>query len=199
MSYKVKDHYFNKAKEQNYKARSVFKLEEIDQRYRLLKPGLKVLDLGAAPGSWTQYCSKKVGEKGFIFGVDLAPIQLSLSNAKFVQADLREANFNEIVSEQNIKLFDIVLSDMAPKTTGIKITDQQRSYELCCLALEIAKNFLVKDGKFVCKFFHSDSFKEFKNTLDSFFHRVEILKPKGTRKESKEIFLIGLGFKPISK
>src|SRR4051812_10245989 len=123
MNYNPKDHYFKKAKDQNFAARSVFKLEEIDQKLKIIHPHNKILDLGASPGSWSQYCSKKIGPKGRILGVDLTEIQIKLPNAEFIQADLRDLNLEQIFKERGYnEPFDVVLSDMAPKTTGIRVT-----------------------------------------------------------------------------
>ncbi len=191
MAYNPKDYYFQKAKAQNYAARSIFKLQEIDERFKIFKPAYKILDLGAAPGSWSQYSSQKIGPRGRILGIDLQPIQLTLPNALFLLADIRETNLEEFMRENQIDPpFDIVLSDMAPKTTGIRITDQTRSIELCELALETAKRFLKHRGTFVCKLFHSDAFENFRRSLKESFEKVELLRPKSTRKESKEIFFI---------
>lgn len=193
MSYNPKDHYFKKAKEQNFLARSVFKLEEIDQKLKIIHPHQKILDLGASPGSWSQYCSKKIGPQGRILGVDLSSIPLKLSNATFIQADLRDVNLEEIFLKNGFNgPFDVVLSDMAPKTTGIRVTDQTRSFELCEIALNVTQKFLKKDGHFVCKLFHSDDFAVLRDLMKKEFSRVEIVKPDSTRKISKEIFLIGI-------
>lgn len=193
MNYNPRDHYFKKAKEQNFVARSVFKLEEIDQKLKIIHTNQKILDLGASPGSWSQYCSKKIGPQGRILGVDLTSIPLKLPNATFIQADLRDINLEEIFEQNGFNgPFDVVLSDMAPKTTGIRITDQTRSFELCEIALNVAKQFLKKDGHFVCKLFHSDEFSTLRDLMKKEFNRVEIVKPDSTRKISKEIFLIGL-------
>lgn len=195
MTYNRKDFFFHQAKKENYAARSIFKLEEIDRRFHLFKPGMKVLDLGAAPGSWSQFASKKVGAKGRVLGLDLQTITITLPNARFVRADMRDVNLPEIFAELEVPPpFDLVLSDMAPRTTGIKITDQVRSLELCELALETAEKYLKPNGHFVCKLFHSADFEEFRDKLKKKFKKVEILRPESTRKESKEIFLIGLNY-----
>ena len=197
MSYNPKDHYFKKAKKENFAARSVFKLEEIDQRLRIVKSGQNVLDLGASPGSWSQYCSKKIGSNGRILGIDLTQIQIKLRNAVFVQADLRDANLQTIFQENGFDgPFDLVLSDMAPKTTGIRFTDQARSMELCELALDVARKFLKPGGHFVCKLFHSDEFAKLRDEIKKDFEKFEAIKPDSTRKISKEIFLIGIRKKP---
>jgi 23S rRNA (uridine2552-2'-O)-methyltransferase len=193
MTFKPKDYYFKKAKKENFAARSVFKLEEIDQRFRLFHSNQKVLDLGAAPGSWSQYSSKKIGNGGKVLGIDLTAIEIKLPNAVFIQADLRDANLEAIMRDAGIEPpFDLVLSDMAPKTTGIRVTDQTRSFELCELALEQARKWLKPGGHFVCKLFHSDDFATLKKDILQSFDRFEAMRPDSTRKISKEIFLIGL-------
>ncbi len=193
MGYNPKDHYYHKAKEQNYAARSVFKLEEIDAKHKLFKSGQKVLDLGAAPGSWSQFASKKIGERGRILGVDLSPVNVKLKNAEFIQADLRDLNLELIFAEHGFKEpFDLVLSDMAPNTTGIRFTDQARSMELCELALDVARRFLKPGGHFVCKLFHSDEFQTLRDAIKKEFEQFNAVKPDSTRKISKEIFLVGL-------
>jgi len=199
MAYNKKDHYYHKAKEENFAARSIYKLEEIDNKFRIIKSGMKVLDLGAAPGSWSQYLSQKVGEKGKVLGVDLIRVQLTLPNAVFIHADLRDINLDQIFMDHGFEpVFDGVFSDMAPKTTGIRITDQARSTELCELALNVADRFLRLGGNFVCKFFHSDDFTDLKKMMEQRFTKVEVLRPKSTRKESKEIFLIGISKKKLN-
>lgn len=200
MAYNPKDYFFHKAKKENYAARAVFKIQEIDQRFKLFRPGMKVLDLGAAPGSWSQYASQKVGPKGKVMGVDLQPIKITLPNALFITADMRSLDLGQTMAEQGISPpFDLVLSDMAPKTTGVRIQDQMRSFELCMLALETAERFLKPNGHFVAKLFHSEEFENFRKELQARFGKIEILRPKSTRTESKEIFLIGLGYSPKKK
>jgi 23S rRNA (uridine2552-2'-O)-methyltransferase len=200
MAYNPKDYFFHKAKKENYAARAVFKIQEIDQRFKLFRSGMKVLDLGAAPGSWSQYASQKVGPKGQVMGVDLQPIKITLPNALFITADMRSLDLGQTMTEQGISPpFDLVLSDMAPKTTGVRLQDQMRSFELCVLALETAERFLKPGGHFVAKLFHSDEFETFRKQLQARFGKIEVLRPKSTRTESKEIFLIGLGYSPAKK
>src|SRR6476620_2171257 len=182
MTYNPRDHYFKKAKENNFAARSVFKLEEIDQKFKIIKPRQKILDLGASPGSWSQYCSKKIGPEGRILGVDLKPVTAKLSNAVFIQADLRDLNLENIFKENGfVPPFDVVISDMAPNTTGIRSTDQARSYDLCELALNISRQFLKKDGHFVCKLFHSDDFSQLRTLMKEDFEKFDAIKPDSTR------------------
>jgi 23S rRNA (uridine2552-2'-O)-methyltransferase len=197
MGYDANDYYTKKAREQNYAARSVFKLEEMDQKFKLFKPHQKILDLGAAPGSWSQYASKKIGPKGFLLGLDLTKITLKMPNSVFLQADLLQDDIHEICRsiDQPDATFDVVMSDMAPKTTGIKLTDQVRSLELCEMALNVAEKHLRPGGHFICKLFHSEDFKEYKTRLQSLFKKVDVMKPKATRQISKEIFFIALNKK----
>ncbi len=196
MNFNPRDRFFLKAKQENFAARSVFKLEEIDKKYKVFRSGQKVLDLGASPGSWSQYASQKIGGQGRILGVDLSPVTVKLNNAVFIQADLRDLNLKEQFAIHNFtEVFDIVMSDMAPKTTGIKMTDQARSFELCELALNVADEFLKPNGTFICKLFHSDDFVPLRERIRKTYKRFEALKPESTRKISKEIFLIGLSKK----
>jgi 23S rRNA (uridine2552-2'-O)-methyltransferase len=196
MTYNPHDRYFKKAKEEGFAARSVFKLEEIDKKHKIFKPGQIVLDLGASPGSWSQFSSQKIGSAGRVLGVDLSPVNVKLGNAVFIQADLRDLNLEEIFTLHGFRPpFDLVLSDMAPKTTGIRMTDQARSMELCELALDVARRFLKKDGHFVCKLFHSDEFAKLRDEIKKSFAKCEAVKPDSTRKISKEIFLVGISKK----
>jgi 23S rRNA (uridine2552-2'-O)-methyltransferase len=175
----------------------VYKIQEIDAKFRIFKPGYKVLDLGAAPGSWSQYASQKIGNAGRILGVDLQPIKLTMTNAVFITADMRELDVGQTMADNGIAPpFDVVLSDMAPKTIGVKITDQMRSLELCDLALETAERFLKPKGSFVAKMFHSEEFTAFRDKLRARFGKVDVLRPQSTRKESKEIFFIATGYDP---
>lgn len=193
MSFNPRDHFFKKAKKENFAARSVYKLEEIDKKYKILKHGDVVLDLGASPGSWSQYVSQKVGPKGKVLGVDLKPVEVKLPNAIHIQADLRDLKLEEIFAQHGFNPpFDVVLSDMAPATTGIRITDQARSMELCELALDIAIRFVKKNGHFVCKLFHSDDFQVLKKQILQHFETFYAVKPEATRSVSKEIFLVGI-------
>lgn len=197
MGYNPKDFYFKKAKERNFAARSVFKLEEIDQRFKVFRPGQKVLDLGCAPGSWMQYASQQVGKNGFAIGIDLQKVNLTLTNAEFVQGDAFEESFiAQQASKHGIDKFDMVLSDMAPKTTGIRDQDQQRSFELCIRALDVAQRWLKPNGTFIVKFFHSGMFEEYMRLMKPLFVKVDLVRPKSTRKASYEIYLIGLKMQP---
>lgn len=196
MAYNQRDFYFLKAKKENFAARSIYKLEEMDKRFRILRAGNKVLDLGAAPGSWSQYASKKIGPKGVVVGVDLQKIDLTISNAHFIQGNILELDVDQNFQQLLIHNFDVVLSDMAPKTTGIRVTDQARSLELCEMAVKISQKWLKTGGVFVCKLFHSEEFTQFRDQLKKLFTRVEVIRPQSTRKESKEIFFVAFEKKP---
>ena len=196
MPYKPNDHYAQKAKNENFVARSVYKLEEIDQRYRIINNGDYVLDLGASPGSWMQYTSKKIGERGKVLGIDLKPITVNFSNAISVVGDMNDLNMEELISKYKIeKQFDTVVSDMAPNTTGNKFVDQCRSYDLCVIALNTAKKFLKQNGNFVCKIFDGEDAMPFRDELKTLFKDVQILRPKSVQSSSKEMFMIAKGFK----
>jgi 23S rRNA (uridine2552-2'-O)-methyltransferase len=195
MVYNPKDYYYRKAKEENYAARSVFKLQEIDTRLRIFRPGMKILDLGAAPGSWSQYASEKVGRLGKVLGIDIQPIKITLPNALFLTADMRDLDLGKTMAENGIEPpFDMVLSDMAPKTTGYRLQDQMRSLELCELALTTAERYLRADGTYICKIFHSEEFENYRKRLRESFKKVDIIKPKSVREGSKEIFFIARNF-----
>src|SRR4051812_35910653 len=164
MAYKPNDHYARKAKKENFVARSIYKLEEIDQRYHLLHSGDYVLDLGASPGSWMQYTSKRVGEKGKVLGIDLKPITINLQNGINVIGDMNELDVQQLVTKYSVdRPFDAVVSDMAPNTTGNRFVDQCRSYDLCVIALNTAQKFLRPNGNFVCKIFDGEDAMPFRD------------------------------------
>jgi 23S rRNA (uridine2552-2'-O)-methyltransferase len=196
MTYNPKDRFFHKAKQEGFAARSVYKLQEIDQKFKIFRTGQTVLDLGSSPGSWSQYASQKISTGGRLIGVDLSPVTVSLPNAVFIEADLRDLNLDEIFRSYGFEpSFDVVMSDMMAKTTGIKSVDQARSMELCELALDVSRRFLKPGGRFVTKFFQSGEFGKLRADIKKQFDRVEALKPESTRQISKEIFLVGLGKK----
>lgn len=195
MSYKVKDHFFHKAKEEGFAARSVYKLQELDKKHKFIKKGQIVVDLGCAPGSWSQWLSQKVGIEGAVVGFDLTPVNLKIPNASFYVANLLKIDVNDFLLQNNhANSVHGVVSDMAPKTTGIRDVDQARSLELCEMALKTAEKILMPGGYFVCKIFQSKDFDLFRNQLKRKFSKVDILKPESTRKNSFEIFLLGLNF-----
>lgn len=191
-----RDHYFNKAKQENYPARSVYKLQEIEKQSRLLTPGARILDLGACPGSWTLYAAKKVGPTGRVLGIDLNPERTEFpDNVTYLIGDMLEPGPDILEAFAALGPFDVVLSDMAPSTTGIKFTDQARSLELAEAALSVAVARLKPGGGFVVKIFQGPDAPAYLKGLRDFFDKVRVVKPKSSRAESKEIFYVATGFK----
>jgi len=191
-----RDHYFQKAKQDNYPARSVYKLKEADKRFRLLQAGQKVLDLGASPGSWSLYAAQKIGDEGRLLAMDLNLLGVELpTHCVFVQGDVFEEGGTARLTMVEQGPFDVVLSDMAPKTTGIKFADQAKSLDLAFQALAICRECLIRGGTFVVKFFESQEAKGLLEEMRRFFVRVQGFKPKSSRAESTEMFYIALGRK----
>jgi 23S rRNA (uridine2552-2'-O)-methyltransferase len=195
--YQSADFYARKAKKEEFAARSVYKLEEIQQKYGLIKKGDKVLDLGCAPGSWLQYAAQQVGNKGQVLGIDLKEVSIALpDNVRVICGDVFDlAEHKEMMAQIIGSGYQLVLSDMAPSTTGHKETDSARSYHLCRAALSIAAAALAEGGSFVCKIFQGGDFEEFVRSVRSEFDNIKIFKPQSCRKESKEIYIIGTGKK----
>jgi 23S rRNA (uridine2552-2'-O)-methyltransferase len=191
------DHYFRRAKKEGFIARSVYKLEEVDRRVRLLRTGQRVLDLGCHPGSWLQYCARAVGKRGLVVGVDTRTISIKLPpQVHFMQADVFEllpADLYHISDE-----FDVVLSDLAPATTGIRSVDSSRSFTLFQRALTLADDLLVPGGHFLGKIFQGSGFDEMVKELKSRFDKVKVIRPRATRSQSKEIYLIAMGKKDLA-
>jgi 23S rRNA (uridine2552-2'-O)-methyltransferase len=188
--YKRPDAFTKAAKAQGYPARSVFKLEEIDRRVRLLRAGQRVLDLGAAPGSWSLYAAQRIGPKGQLLAVDLQEITIPLGeNVKFSRGDaLSLANADLAMFAP----YDVVLSDMAPSTTGTRMADQARSFELFMRALAVAEALGAPGSAFVGKIFMSEDFPKAKEGVRKLYEEVKVLRPEGTRSSSYEVFVAGL-------
>ncbi|GAB6886833.1 RlmE family RNA methyltransferase [Desulfothermus okinawensis JCM 13304] len=187
-----RDYYFKKAKKEDFPARSVYKLKEIDKKFNIFKKGQVVLDLGASPGSWTKYAKSRIGASGKVIAIDLNELKIPISQGIiFLKGDIlnMDAPMETIISSNSP--FDVVLSDMAPKTTGIKITDQSRSLELAENALDIALKFLKDQGSFVVKIFNGPDVPDFQKKVRKFFKIVKTYKPKSSRSESKETFILG--------
>ena len=185
------DHYTRRARKERFPARSVYKLKEIQSRFRLIKKGDRILDLGCAPGSWLLEAAELTGSRGQIVGIDLKPVTIKLPDHVTVHTvDLFELD-DRLLTEPG-KGFNVVLSDMAPATTGNKFTDATRSYELCRAALSLAKRLLVPGGAFVCKIFQGEDFKPFLDSVKNGFAKQKIFKPQSSRKASKEIFIIAM-------
>ncbi|MBT8356999.1 MAG: RlmE family RNA methyltransferase [Desulfobacterales bacterium] len=190
---KWKDHYSRRAKKENFPARSVYKLEEMQQKYHLIKKGDKILDLGCSPGSWLLFAAKLTGNKGHVTGVDLKPVTINVPpHATIHTGDIFSfESFSESIGHE----FNVVISDMAPSTTGIKNVDSARSFNLSQAALEITLKVLLPGGSFVCKIFQGEDFKLFSDSVKSNFATCNIFKPKSSRKASKEIYIIAKGKK----
>jgi 23S rRNA (uridine2552-2'-O)-methyltransferase len=191
-----RDHYSERAKQERYPARSVYKLKEAQKKYRLISKGDQVLDLGCSPGSWLLYAAEVTGRHGKVFGIDLKPVKIQIpSQAQTIEIDILTIDRSWIKKQGLASRFNVVLSDMAPATTGNKALDAARSFQLCQAALTIAEMVLKPGGTFMCKIFQGEEFKEFSDTVKSQFKRHKIFKPQSSRKESKEIFIIGVGYK----
>jgi 23S rRNA (uridine2552-2'-O)-methyltransferase len=188
------DHYTRQAKKENFAARSVYKLQEIQKKHHILKKGARILDLGCAPGSWLQFASKSIGPDGRLVGIDLKPVTVSLpDNATVITDDVAELESH--LARLGIDRFDVVLSDMAPATTGNRHVDEARSVGLCEAALAIADKVLATGGNFVCKIFQGGDYKAFTDSVRQRFSRQTATRPQSTRKASREVFVIGLGKK----
>ncbi|HQB44124.1 MAG TPA: RlmE family RNA methyltransferase [Polyangiaceae bacterium] len=188
--YRRPDHRSRQAREQGYPARSIFKLEEIDRRVQLLRPAMRVLDLGAAPGSWSMYASQRVGPIGRILAIDLQPIDYPLgSNVTFLQGDALALQEPALAT---FAPYDVVLSDMAPNTTGCSHVDEIRSADLFMRAVDVAAFFGCRGSAFVGKLFMGATFEQARQHLRERFNKVRIIRPEGTRRRSVETFLIGI-------
>lgn len=187
------DPFVKQAHKDGYRARAAYKLLEIQEKYKIIKPNMTVVDLGAAPGSWSQIAGKLVGDKGLVIASDILPMD-ALPDVTFLQGDFREqAVFDELLNILDGRQVDVVISDMAPNTSGNRAVDQPRQIYLCELALDFAQKVLHKNGQFVVKVFQGDGFDEFrKQVLDS-FDVLKTAKPAASRARSKEVFLIGQG------
>ncbi len=189
--YNPNDRLARKAKELGYRARSVFKLNELNAEFHLLKPGMTVLDLGAAPGSWLQYVSDQIGPEGRAVGLDLKPIAPISSNVATRVCDLlNPIELGNCFQSVGLEQFNLVLSDLAPNTSGIKYLDQQRSLELNQAVFEIAKKYLKPNGKLVMKIFQGPNLGKFVNELKRRFTKVVLTKPSASRERSSEQYII---------
>lgn len=185
-----KDYYYYKAKKESYAARSIFKLEQMDQKYGLFKNGMRVLDLGCHPGSWLQYVSRKIGNSGMAVGIDRTETILLLPNVRNVTADIYELTWQTLGEPPHS--FDIVMSDMAPNTSGIKSVDQLQSAALAERALHLGLTFIKPGGGFVVKVFMGPDEPKLFNEMRLHFEKVLRYKPDASKSNSMEIYLVGL-------
>ncbi len=189
------DAYVQKARELGYRSRAVFKLDEIQRKDRILKPGQTVLDLGAAPGGWSEYAANIVGDCGRVVALDLLPIE-AIAGVEFIQGDFtEEVVFERLMQTVGERRFDLVLSDMAPNLSGMQSQDQPRAMYLAELALDLAREILNRDGVFLVKLFQGEGFDAFVASLRQVFSSVKLRKPAASRARSSEIYALGRGLK----
>lgn len=189
------DEYVKKAQAMGYRSRSTFKLVEIQEKDKIIKPGMNVIDLGAAPGGWSDYARKIVGKKNKVIGLDLLAID-PIDGVDFIQGDFRENDvLDELMRVLDGAPVDLVMSDMAPNISGNKAMDQPRSIYLAELALDTAQTVLTKGGTFLIKMFQGEGFDEYKKQVTKSFTSVAIRKPKSSRPRSKEVYILAKGFK----
>lgn len=190
-----KDEYVKKAQQMGLRSRAVFKLQEIDQKDKLLHPTQIVVDLGAAPGGWSEYAYKKVGSKGKVVALDLLQIE-PIDGVHFIQGDFSDDDvFHQLETCLEGKKVDVVLSDIAPNMSGSKAIDQPKSMYLADLALDFAKNALSTKGYFLIKLFQGEGFDSYVVDVKKVFTKVIIRKPKASRPRSREVYLLAKGLK----
>ena len=190
-----RDPYVQQARREGWRSRAVFKLEQIDQKERLLRPDMVCVDLGSAPGGWSQYVSKRLKGRARIVAIDLLPMD-SLPAVEFIQGDFEDdAIFRQLMEASGEAGVDLVMSDMAPNITGSKAVDQPRSMSLAELALDMARRVLKPKGDFVCKVFQGEGFEAFVVDARRSFERVRVMKPKASRAGSREVYLVARNYR----
>ena len=209
MTYKSKDRFYKQAKQDHYAARSVYKLEELDRRYHLFKKGQQIVDLGCSPGSWLQFVAEKIGKKGLVLGYDIVPAQVApIPPAAWEVGDIYALTPTAVlVALYTLRhgepppdpdhpppmRIDAVISDMAPKLTGIRDADQAKSVELQSEALRLAEGLVKPGGFFVAKLFQGRDTDEFVRLVKAAYKEAKLLKPEATREGSREVFLLARG------
>ena len=190
-----RDHYVQKARAEGYRSRASYKLLELDKRDRLIRPGMLVVDLGAAPGGWTQVAADAVGHKGQVIASDILPMD-SVAGVEFIEGDFTEqAVFDQLLKVINGRAVDLVISDMAPNMSGMKEVDQPKAIYLVELALDMALRILKPQGCFVAKVFHGEGFDQFLAEVRKHFTSVSARKPDASRPRSSEVYMVAKGFK----
>lgn len=198
LRYNPKDEYYHKAKKEGFVARSIFKLEEIDAKFKLLHKNMKVLDLGCAPGSWMQYSARKVGAGGFVVGIDIAPVRVEMPQVSFHLGDLFEVTGDEDYLKAHAP-FDIIQSDVMAKTSGVPDADCARSLNLVEKGFSLATKGLLKPGgAFVAKVFEGPGFTEFYTNFKKHFKKAGVQRPKAIRQGSREVYIVGIDFKNLN-
>lgn len=191
----VNDPFVKQAQIDGYRSRASYKLLEINTKDKLIHPNMLVMDLGSAPGGWSQVSAKLVGHKGRVIASDILPMD-SIAGVEFIQGDFtEEAVFDEIMATLDGSLADVVISDMAPNISGVDVADQASSMYLVELALDMARQVLKPKGSFVAKVFHGEGYDEYVKDLRTSFDKVVIRKPDSSRARSREVYVVGKGFK----
>lgn len=191
----VNDPYVKQAQKDGYRSRASYKLLELNERDKLLRPGMQVIDLGAAPGGWSQVAARLVGEKGRVLATDILPMD-SIVNVDFIQGDFTdEAVFNQLLAALGERPVDLIISDIAPNISGIDSADQASSMYLVELALDMARRVLKPKGNFVAKVFQGVGSDAYLKELRSSFDKVSIRKPAASRSRSREVYVVARGFK----
>lgn len=192
------DVYVKKAQAEGYRSRAVFKLDELIERDRLLKPGMRIVDLGAAPGGWSQLVRERMGDTGSVVALDILPMQ-GLAGVEFIQGDFREPEvLSALEAQLNGQKLDLVLSDMAPNMSGVALADQIRAMDLAELALQFSQDWLKPGGSLLIKVFQGTGFDDYLRSLRASFARVTMRKPKASRARSRETYALAVGFRPPS-
>ena len=192
-----RDPYVQQARRDGWRSRAVYKLEQIDQKERFLRPDMVCVDVGSAPGSWSQYVTRKLKGRARIVAVDILPMD-SLPDVEFIEGDFQdEAVFEQMLAAIGDQGVDLVMSDIAPNITGTRVVDQPRSMYLVELALDFARRVLKPGGSFVCKVFQGEGIDEFVIDARSSFERVKVMKPKASRAGSREVYLVARNFQLV--
>jgi len=187
---RARDKYVKKSKQAGFRSRASFKLLEIQEKDRFIQPGMIVVDLGSAPGGWSQAAKILVGDKGSVLATDILPMA-PISGVKFIQGDFTEdAVFEDLIERVGGESVDLVISDMAPNITGIRAIDQAGSMHLAELALDFARSILREGAYFLVKVFEGEGIGEFKRVLANEFEKVKVRKPKASRSRSREVYLL---------
>ena len=192
------DEYVRRSQQDGYRSRAIYKLIEIDKKDRLVKPGMTIIDLGAAPGGWSEYCVKKLGKNGSMIALDILPME-PIDGVTIIEGDFREdAVFEELMAVMNAdgesRLADLVISDMAPNISGMGSVDMPRAYYLCELALDLAQQVLKPGGGLLVKLFQGEGFEAYNKALKTSFSKVVMRKPKASRARSREVYALATGF-----
>ena len=193
------DEYVLRSQQDGYRSRAIYKLIEIDKKDRLVKPGMTIIDLGAAPGGWSEYCVKKLGKKGTMVALDILPME-AIADVTIIEGDFREdLVFDELMTviasgENNSGKVDLVISDMAPNISGMGSVDMPRAYYLCELALDLARQVLKPGGGLLVKLFQGEGFEAYNKELKASFSKVVMRKPRASRARSREVYALATGF-----